>query len=184
MQEIKLLSDRLSIEQYKQQIADMLLDFRPNYHAWLTREEAVEEVEDSLKAGKKRISIVALMDQDAVGWVAGYQTYPNAFELHPLVVRFDRQKTGIGRILVDAFEIAVTDAGALIVHLGTDDHTGATTLGGTDLFPNVLGHVREIRNLKGHPFEFYQKCGYEIIGVLPDANAKGQPDILMAKSIA
>jgi hypothetical protein len=40
-----------------------------------------------------------------------------------------------------------------------------------------------IRNLKHHPYEFYQKLGYQIVGVIPDANGPGKPDILMAKSL-
>jgi len=34
------------------------------------------------------------------------------------------------------------------------------------------------------PFEFYQKCGFVIVGVVPDANGLGKPDILMAKRVA
>jgi aminoglycoside 6'-N-acetyltransferase I len=29
----------------------------------------------------------------------------------------------------------------------------------------------------------YQKCGFLIVGVMPDANGPGKPDILMAKRI-
>lgn len=163
----------------------MLLDFRPSHHcAWPTRQEAVEEVEESLQKDKKRISIVAALDQQAAGWIAGFETYSHAFEVHPLVVRYDRQKMGIGPKLLKAFEMKAADTGALTVYLGSDDHISATTLGGVDLFPNVLSHLQDLRNVKGHPYEFYQRCGYEIIGVLPDVNGKGQPDIWMAKSIA
>jgi aminoglycoside 6'-N-acetyltransferase I len=43
--------------------------------------------------------------------------------------------------------------------------------------------IRTIRNLNRHAFEFYQKQGYTIIGVMPDANGRGRPDILMGKRI-
>jgi aminoglycoside 6'-N-acetyltransferase I len=43
--------------------------------------------------------------------------------------------------------------------------------------------VTHIKNLKRHPYEFYQKLGYVIVGVMPDANGLGLPDILMAKSV-
>jgi aminoglycoside 6'-N-acetyltransferase I len=51
-------------------------------------------------------------------------------------------------------------------------------------FPNVWEHIAHIRNVKHHPYEFYQKLGYVIVGVIPDANRPGKPDILMAKSLA
>jgi hypothetical protein len=31
--------------------------------------------------------------------------------------------------------------------------------------------------------EFYQKLGYVIVGVIPDANGFGKPDIFMAKRL-
>lgn len=29
--------------------------------------------------------------------------------------------------------------------------------------------MQNVKNLKRHPFEFYQKIGYRIVGVIPDA---------------
>jgi aminoglycoside 6'-N-acetyltransferase I len=58
-----------------------------------------------------------------------------------------------------------------------------TSLAGVDLYENLWEQIRDIRNLKHHPFEFYQKMGYIITGVVPDANGIGKPDILMAKRI-
>ena len=34
-----------------------------------------------------------------------------------------------------------------------------------------------------HPYEFYVKMGYKIVGVIPDANGIGKPDIWMAKRV-
>ena len=52
-----------------------------------------------------------------------------------------------------------------------------------DLDENTLEKIREIKNYSGHPYEFYQKCGYQIVGVLPDVNGPGKPDIFMAKRL-
>ena len=58
-----------------------------------------------------------------------------------------------------------------------------TTLSGVSLYPNPWEHIASIKNLKGHPYEFYQKQGYTITGVVPDANGPGKPDILMSKRL-
>ena len=104
--------------------------------------------------------------------------------LHPLVVDPARQGEGIGRALVADFEQRVRERGGLTITLGTDDEDGRTSLGGVDLFPDPLERLQSIRSLRRHPFEFYAKLGYAIIGVVPDANGLGKPDILMGKSVA
>ena len=58
-----------------------------------------------------------------------------------------------------------------------------TKRSGVDLYPNLFERVAGIRNLRGHPYEFYQKLGFVIVGVIPDANGLGKPDILMAKRL-
>ena len=67
--------------------------------------------------------------------------------------------------------------------LGTDDERGETSLAGIELFPDPLEHLRKLENPGGHPYEFYQKVGYTVVGVIPDANGFGKPDIFMAKRI-
>lgn len=61
--------------------------------------------------------------------------------------------------------------------------TKTTTLGGVNLYPNVWQHIANIKNPQGHPYEFYQKVGFVIVGVMPDANGPGKPDIFMAKRL-
>ena len=149
----------------------------------MTPEDALSEVRNSFGAG--RISRVALDEQGRpVGWVGGIEQYHgHAYELHPLVVRPAAQRRGIGRALVADLEEQARRRGAVMVYLGTDDEFGGTTLYGIDLYPDVLSHARAIRNLRNHPYEFYQKCGYVIVGLLPDANGLGMPDIFMAKRL-
>ena len=58
-----------------------------------------------------------------------------------------------------------------------------TTLAGVDLYPNLLDHLAQIRNLRRHSYEFYQKLSFVIVGVIPDANGRGKPDIFLAKRV-
>jgi aminoglycoside 6'-N-acetyltransferase I len=59
-----------------------------------------------------------------------------------------------------------------------------TSLSQVDLYPNVVEHITHIRNIRRHPYEFYQRLGYVIVGVIPDANGLGKPDIIMAKRVS
>jgi len=152
--------------------------------AWPDMDSALQEVREALAPG--RIARVAVDDDESVlGWIGGIEQYDgHVWELHPLVVRPDRQRQGIGRALVADFEDRVRERGGLTVTLGTDDEDNMTTLSGVDLYPNVWEHIARVHNLRGHPYEFYQKMGYVITGVMPDANGLGKPDILMSKRVA
>jgi aminoglycoside 6'-N-acetyltransferase I len=161
------------------QAAELLVDgFRD---AWPDTDAAHREVRGSL--GEGRICRVALDESGAVlGWTGGISSYGgNVWELHPLVVRPDLRRRGIGRALVADLEERVRERGGYTLWLGTDDESGMTTLSGADLYPNVLDHLANIENLGGHPYEFYQRVGFSIVGVMPDANGPGKPDIYMAK---
>ncbi len=167
------------------QVAQLLMDaFREGWPtAWPDMESALETVHESF--GPERISRVALDDDGTVlGWIGGISDYDgNVWELHPLAVRPDRQGHGIGRALVADLEQLVRERGGLTVTLGSDDETGMTTLSDVDLYPDPWRHIASIKNLKRHPYEFYQKLGYTIVGVVPDANGPGKPDILMARRV-
>ena len=167
------------------QVAALLVEgFAANWpEAWPDLESAVEEVRESFEAG--RISRVAQdADGNVLGWIGGISQYRgHVWELHPLVVRVSHQGKGIGRRLVADLEERVKERGGLTMTLGTDDENQQTSLAGTNLFPHVWEHLAHLRNLSRHPYEFYQKLGYVIVGVIPDANGLGKPDILMAKSL-
>lgn len=151
--------------------------------AWPDIATALGEVRESFGPG--RLSLVA-RDQAGVvvGWVGGIAQYDgNVWELHPLVVHPAHRRRGIGRALVAGLEALTRERGGLTLWLGSDDETGQTTLSGVDLYPDVHAHIAAIRNLRGHPYEFYQRLGFAIVGVLPDANGPGKPDIYLAKSL-
>jgi aminoglycoside 6'-N-acetyltransferase I len=167
------------------QAAELLVEeFREHYpDAWPTLEDALQEVRETFI--EDRFALVALDDKGPlIGWIGARPDYARVWELHPLVVRSDRQRQGIGRQLVLALEAEIRQRGGLTLMLGTDDQDDQTTLSGIDLYADIGGYITTIRNLRGHPYEFYQKLGYTIVGVVPDANGIGKPDILMAKRIA
>ncbi len=146
-------------------------------------EAALQEVRGAAEAGK--ICRVAMDDDGTVlGWIGGFSGYGGkVWELHPLVVAREHQGRGIGRALVHDLEQLVRDRGGLTLQLGTDDVDNMTTLGGVDLYPDVLAHLAALHNLRWHPYEFYEKLGFVVVGVVPDANGFGKPDILMAKRV-
>jgi aminoglycoside 6'-N-acetyltransferase I len=152
--------------------------------AWPTLGSALDEVRASFAAD--RLSRVALDDDGAVvGWVGAISQYDGrVWELHPVVVAPSRQRQGIGRALVTDLEAILRARGAQTLWLGTDDETGQTSLANVDLYADLPGHLARVRNLGNHPFTFYQRLGFTIVGVMPDANGIGKPDILMAKRIA
>ena len=167
------------------QVARLLMDgfSDTGSDAWQTETRASAEVRESLQEG--RISRVALESSARVaGWISGHATYGGrVWELHPLVVRRDCRGQGIGRALVNDFEEQVRLRGGSTIYLGTDDENGRTSLGGVDLYPDPLTAAAQIQNVGRHPFEFYGKLGFVIVGVLPDANGFGKPDIFMAKRV-
>lgn len=182
MQIIDLHPDNLGAIQ---QVAALLVEgFKEHWsNAWSDLESALEEVQESFK--EDRITRIAVDEVGRVlGWIGGIKHYEgNVWELHPLVVRSDFRGKGIGRTLVADLEEQVRERDGLTLWVGTDDENNMTTLSGVNLYPNVFEHIAKIKNLRGHPYEFYQKCGFVIVGVMPDANGLGKPDIYMAKSL-
>ncbi|WP_408646571.1 GNAT family N-acetyltransferase [Zhenhengia yiwuensis] len=124
-------------------------------HAWDTKEEALEDMEK-------------FVQEDRIALVAVEPSY---------------QSKGIGTKLVAILEEEVYKQGGIIIYLGTDDEDGRTSLSEGDLFEDTYEKIKNIRNLDRHPYAFYEKQGYKIVGVFPDANGFGKPDIWMAKRI-
>ena len=172
-------------EHFLRQAAELLVEgFRVHWpSAWPDMTAALAEVRDALESGK--ICRLALDEVGVVlGWIGGIPTYGgNVWELHPLVVRSDRQRQGIGRTLVADLEAQVQVRGGLTLWLGSDDEDDMTSLSGVDLYDDLPGQLVRIHNLKGHPYDFYLNCGFVVAGVVPDANGPGKPDILMAKRV-
>lgn len=177
-----LPDDHASIQQAARALMEGFAQHAPE--SWPDMGSALAEVRESFGPG--RISRVALDQEGRVlGWIGGIQEYGgHAWELHPLVVCPKHQGQGVGTELVRDLEARVRERGATTLYLFTDDEDGRTSLADRDLYPDVLSHLQRIRNPGRHPYAFYQKMGFVITGVLPDANGPGKPDILMAKRLA
>jgi aminoglycoside 6'-N-acetyltransferase I len=97
----------------------------------------------------------------------------------------DYQRRGVGSALLARLEARARDDGILTLFLGSDDDYGGTNLHGRDLWPDVLGHAATAAATPhGHALTFYRRHGYQIVGVLPDVNGRGRPDILLAKRLS
>lgn len=180
MQIIDMPRDEAHLQQAAEVIMLAFAEHWPG--SWDTLEDGLEELHDML--AEDRICLAALIEDRVVGWIGGIPEYDgHVWELHPLAVHPDYQGQGIGRALVRAFEQRVAATGAVTIMLGSDDQNFMTSLGGVDLYDNLLEKIASVRNFKGHPYEFYQKLGFTIVGVIPDANGPGKPDILMAKRV-
>jgi aminoglycoside 6'-N-acetyltransferase I len=162
------------------QIAEILMRAFPGWQE--TLDDAREEVRDSL--AEENLSLVARQDDKILGWVGGIPTYDFAWELHPLAVHEDARGLGVGTALVAALEERVQARGALTLYLGSDDDgdEAGTSIWGKDLYPDPLAHAAQIE-VFNHPTSFYRRLGYTVIGVIPDANGPGKPDILLGKRL-
>ncbi len=170
-------ADEMAVDQ----AAALLIEAFPGWKE--TMEEARAEVRSLL--APDHVCLAAMTRGAMLGWVGAIPQYDHAWELHPLVVRADLRGRGIGRALVAALEARARSRGVLTLYLGTDDDGDApgTTAGGIDLFPDPLAHAARLEVID-HPAAFYRRLGFVVVGLIPDANGPGKPDVLMAKRVA
>lgn len=163
----------------KRMCAQILTDALPQ--GWPTLECAMETVKT---LDIPRNSILAITEgDDVIAWGGIMPDYDGrVFEIHPLVVRADKRGQGVGATLITALENVARVRSGLTIMLGCDDEEFATSLSGCDLYdglPEKLEHF----DCGSHAAGFYCRMGYTVIGVIPDANGKGKPDILMGKRL-
>ncbi len=173
--DIKLLRE---FDEDAKECAKMLAEtFAEHY----TPQESEDEIKSLIRGNNL---LYAVKEETIIGFVGALDTsYPTAFELHPLIVCKEWRRKGVGRKLLRVLEKDLRTKGVLTVYLGTDDENYATSLSDGDLYENTYAKLACVENYKNHPFAFYQKCGYKVVGVIPDANGPNKPDILMAKRL-
>jgi aminoglycoside 6'-N-acetyltransferase I len=174
--------DRLEPRQ-REEAADVLrralLPISPAY-----REPAAAKAEvDTFFTDPERLALAAIEEGHVVGWIGAICTYDHGWELHPLCVDPEHQGRGVGSLLVRALEAAARAENVLTLYVGADDEIGATSASGVDLFADVAAHIRNLESKPPHPLGFYRRMGFVVIGLMPDVNGPGKPDILLAKRL-
>lgn len=161
------------------QAAQILTDSLSN--GWPTLQDALAEINELLVPEN---TLLAAVENDVViGWGGILPEYNgNVFEIHPLAVRSDRRRQGIGSTIVRALEDEARRRGGLTILAGADDELGETSFSNIDLYDDLPGKIKSFSPGK-HQIGFYLKMGYRIIGVIPDANGIGKPDILLSKRL-
>ncbi|HSR03393.1 MAG TPA: GNAT family N-acetyltransferase [Proteiniclasticum sp.] len=181
MENVKIEIFKITDDDHRIQALKLLKEAFPQDYE---KTEKNDEVEIAMILSDERVAIKAVYEEKLIGFTGAIPQYGiTGWELHPLVVDKEYRGRGIGEKLVSFLEKEVSDRGGITIYLGTDDEDGRTSLSDTDLFDDTFKKIEEIRNLNHHPFEFYKKIGYSIVGVIPDANGIGKPDIWMAKRI-
>ena len=131
------------------------------------------------------ISIGYIENDVLIGYLGLLKMYSNiTLELHPLIVKDGYRNIGIGSKLLKEAERIAKEKNALNIVLGSDDEYYKTNLHEFDFNNTDIGDIiKNIKNINNHPYEFYQKNGYKIVGIFPNANGIGKPDIWLWKQL-
>jgi len=166
------------------QAVKILLETMPEADMWpdLDEEEALEAVEESIS--DENISIGIKVNNQLIGWVGLMPMYEKTWELHPMAIMPKYQGKGYGKILLNEMEKIAREKGVIGIFAGSDDEANKTSLSEKEITgKNIFEEIKNINNYKNHPYEFYMRCGYSIIGIIPNANGVNKPDILLWKDI-
>lgn len=162
--------------------ANILTDSLPR--GWPTQQDALGEIRKRLIP--ENTLLAAIEGNSVLGWggILSPSYDGRIFELHPLAVRRDMRRQGVGRSIVTMLENTARAQGGLAIQLGADDdaEVGETSLSNVDLYDNLPKHLAKFQP-GTHQSGFYLNMGYTIIGVVPDANGAGKPDILFGKRL-
>ena len=179
---MKIVSFETLSETQRTQAAQMLTDELPL--GWPSLADATREIDEILGGDDDALLLCAVENGEVVGWAGLLPAYAKVFELHPLVVRHDRQRTGIGSALLGEITRAAREKGGLTLLAGADDESpdGETSLANVNLYEDLPGKLAAF-DPGAHQAAFYIKNGFRVVGVVPDANGIGKPDIQLAKRL-
>jgi len=158
--------------------------FREHAPGWIPDMGAARaEVLESFEPG--RFSFYVTDDAgEPAGWVGVIpQGEAPVWEIHPIAVAAGSRGRGCGRRLVEHVERLASDAKIQTLFVGTSDMTGGTSLSGIDLYADPMGAMANVTVERPHPLGFWLRLGYTLVGVLPDREGPGMPDIHLAKRV-
>ncbi len=90
---------------------------------------------------------------------------------------------GYGRVLIEDIERHAREQGVLTLWAGTSDEMGLTNLADVDLYADPAGAISDIASIKPHAWEFWASVGFTVVGLMPDAEGRGKPSIVLAKRV-
>lgn len=170
---------RLSAAQLLQ-AAHILQESLPE--GWPTLADAETEIAERLVPQNH---LIAAVEQGQIlGWGGVMPMFARVHELHPLVVQAAHRGQGLGAAILLALEEYARADGALTLVLGADDERpgGETSLANIDLYHDLPASLAAFAPGR-HQSAFYLRQGYTVVGVIPDANGIGMPDIWLAKRL-
>ena len=172
------------LENNTEQAKKILLETFPKANMWpsINEKNAKKTVNDCINDGN--ICIGIKIDDKLIGWVGLRPMYDKTWELHPIAIKPEFQRKGYGKILLHELEKMARNKGIIGIVAGSDDETNKTSLSDNEITEeNLFKEIIYIKNYQNHPYEFYKKCGYIIVGIIPNANGFKKPDIWLWKDI-
>ncbi|MCR3905700.1 MAG: GNAT family N-acetyltransferase [Tenericutes bacterium] len=150
---------------------------------WKNIEEAQNEITEQLESDGY---FYALIDQGQLfGWGGILPHYSgHVYEIHPMVIDKKHQNKGFGGLLIKHLEDKAKFLGGLTIYAASDDEFDdrKSSLRDTDGYDNIYDKMKHF-DPKGHPARFYIKYGYQLIGIMPDANGRGKHDLILSKKL-
>lgn len=134
---------------------------------------------------KSFISLGYIENKILIGYAGLLEMYSNiTCELHPLIIKSGYRNMRVGSKLLKELEREAKLKNVLNIMLGSDDEDYKTNLHQFDFNNTDISYIlNNIKNINNHPYEFYQKNGYKIVGIFPNANGIGKPDIWLWKQL-
>jgi len=170
------------VESYTRYAKDCASMLEATYPEVYDKSESKETILHLLR-GKNRL-FVAEESSRVIAFVGVlHHVFPKAYQIEPLIVEHQFRRQGIGGKLLELTEFKLKQEGIHTLFITAQDTESSTNLSGQDFYAdNPLALLANIE-YSNHPMRFYEKRGYHITGIIPDANGFGRPEYILSKRI-